>query len=109
MPKKGPTPGKDKSSGAEEAIAAQFPQIERLIETEDFSKINASFKAAYSSLEKIGRGGGGMGKSKDARKAMKAIERIMDLLRDLLKIKYQLVGKGHSVAVSGVSTPQIKK
>ncbi len=106
MPKKEPSKEKDKNPSIEEVIAAQFPQIERLIETEDFSKINASFQAAYGSLEKIGRGGSGMGKSRDARKAMKAIERIMDLLRDLLKIKYQLAGKGGK---DGVFTPQIKK
>lgn len=72
-------------------IAGQFPEIERLLETEDFDKINKSFAAAYESLEKVARGSGGLGKSRDARKAMKAIERVMDLFRELLKYKYQLM------------------
>jgi hypothetical protein len=83
-------------------VAAQFPEIEKLLETEDFDKINKSFTAAYESLEKISRGRGGLGRSREARKAMKAIERVMDLLRELLKLKYQLME-------NGVSTPQRKK
>jgi len=83
-------------------LGTQFPEIERLLQTEDFNKINRSFTAAYEQLEKISKGRGGLGKSRDARKGMKAIERVMDLLRDLLKLKYQL-------AEGGETTPQVKK
>lgn len=70
--------------------AHQFPEIEKLIETEDFDRINQSFTAAYDELEKASKSKGGLGKTRDAKKAMKAIERVMDLLRELLKMKYQL-------------------
>lgn len=87
MPVKNPPP--------ETNIASQFPEIDRLLETEDFDRINKTFTAAYEELEKASKARGGLGKSRDAKKAMKAIERVMDLLRDLLKLKYQLMeGEG---------------
>ncbi len=81
--------------------ALLFPEIEKIIQSEDFTKLNKSFTAAYEALEKISKGQG-LGKSRDALKAMKAIERVMDLLRELLKFKYQM-------AESGVSRPQTRK
>ena len=92
----------DHESDREVEIAAQFPEIEHLLETEDFQRINDNFTAAYQELEKLGKGRGGLGKSREARKAMKAIERVMDLLRHLLKLKYEMGG-------SGDSTPHRKK
>ena len=87
----------------ESRIIHQFPSLEGLLESEDFSKVNRGFTEAYESLEKLSRGRGGMGKTAEARKAMKAIERVMDLLRDLLKLKYQMNSS------SGDSTPQKKR
>lgn len=78
----------------EDKVASQFPEIERLIETEDFDKINKGFTAAYEDLEKLSKARGGLGKGRDAKKAMKAIERVMDLLRELLKLKYQMIETG---------------
>ena len=75
-------------------LAAQFPEIEKILQSEDFNKINRSFTAAYGHLEKITKERGGFGKLRDARKAMKAIERVMDLLRYLLKLKYELAEPG---------------
>lgn len=80
-------------SGTEIQPVTQFPEIEKLIETEDFDKINKSFTSAYEELEKVSKGKG-MGKTQEARKAMKAIERVMDLLRDLLKLKYKMMEGG---------------
>lgn len=94
---------------APEAAPIQFPEIEKLLETEDFSRINANFQQAYEALEKMSRGRGGMGKSRDARKAMKAIERVMDLLRDLLKLKYQLKENGGLSQEGDVSPPRRKR
>lgn len=88
--KKDPKPART----VEAPAATQFPEIERLIESEDFSHINHAFTQAYEELEKVGKGRGGMGKSQEARKAMKAIERVMDLLRELLKVKYQMMETG---------------
>ena len=83
-----------RETSPEAKSATQFPEIERLIETEDFDRINKNFTAAYEKLEKIAKGRGGLGKSRDAKKAMKAIERVMDLLRELLKLKYQMIETG---------------
>ncbi len=85
-----------KEAEKQEALAAQFPSIERLIETEDFDGINKSFTASYEALEKISKGSGGLGRSREARKAMRAIERVMDLLRDLLRLKHQTVEGGNT-------------
>ncbi len=83
-------PSPNAVADAERQATAQFPEIERLVETEDFDRINKSFTAAYEELERLTKAKGGMGKSRDAKKAMKAIERVMDLLRELLKVKYQI-------------------
>ena len=81
--------------------AAQFPEITRLLQTEQFDKVNRNFTAAYDTLEKMSKMKG-LGKSADAKRGMKAIERVMDLLRELLRKKYQGSGKGES-------TPQGEK
>ena len=79
-----------KTGDAERQTIAQFPEIERLIESEDFDRINKTFTAAYEELERQTKSSGGLGRSRDAKKAMKALERVMDLLRELLKVKYQI-------------------
>lgn len=81
---------------------AQYPEITRLLETEDFEKVNQDFTKAYESLEKVSKSKG-LGKSSDAKRGMRAIERVMDLLRDLLRIKYQMGEK------SGDNSRQGKK
>lgn len=90
--------------------AAQYPEITKLLETEDFDRINQNFTAAYQSLEKMSKMKG-LGKSSDAKKALKAIERIMDLLRELLRMKYQAVGKGEAThrgeKAQGDATPRV--
>ncbi len=68
-----------------------YPRIEQLIDTEDFESINKSFAMAYGNLEKIARQKAGLGKSKQAKKAMKAYELVMELLKEMLKLKYQMV------------------
>lgn len=87
-------PSPNATADAERQSTVQFPEIERLVESEDFDRINKSFTAAYEELERLTKAKGGMGKSRDAKKAMKAIERVMDLLRELLKVKYQIQQKG---------------
>lgn len=68
-----------------------YPRIEHLLDSEDFEPINKSFAAAYGELEKIARQKAGLGKSKQAKKAMKAYQLVMDLLKELLKLKYQMI------------------
>ncbi|MBI2339084.1 MAG: hypothetical protein HYU99_01795 [Deltaproteobacteria bacterium] len=71
-----------------------YPTIERLIETEDFSKVNQTVSACYDKLEKMLKGkGGGLSKQKGIRAALKAYDLTIDLLRDLLKVKYDIIKK----------------
>lgn len=92
----------------EEEIATQFPEIDQLLASEDFNRINKSFMTAYDALEKMSKERGGIGKSsrsQEAKKAMKAIERVMDLFRYLLRLKYE-VSSGEG---GGDSPPRGKK
>ena len=81
---------------------ARYPEIGRLLETENFNRVNKNFTEAYAALEKISKIKG-LKKAADARKGMKAIERVMDLLKDLLRRKYQ------TVEAKGVQSPLGKK
>ena len=64
--------------------------IEKLLESEDFTELNAHYAAAYAELEKVAKQKG-MGKARDAKKAMKALERVADLMNYLLKLKYEFI------------------
>ncbi|MBI4374373.1 MAG: hypothetical protein HY542_05810 [Deltaproteobacteria bacterium] len=81
---------------------ARYPEITRLLETEDFNQVNKGFMSAFQQLEKISKMKG-LKKASEARKGMKAIERVMDLLRELLRRKYEILGS------PGSSPPQGKK
>lgn len=70
--------------------SAGYPEIEHLIETEDFSEVNSKFQEAYNELEEVSKHKRGLKKSREAKKAMRAIELVMDLFRELLTIKYKL-------------------
>lgn len=78
--------GQDRPKGP----TAGYPEIEHLIDTEDFAEINEIFKGAYEKLDEEAKHKRGLKKSRDARKAMKAVELVMDLFRELLTIKYRL-------------------
>lgn len=69
---------------------AGYPEIERLIDTEDFTEVNEKFKDAYEKLEEVSKHKRGLKKSRDAKKAMASINLVMDLFRELLTIKYRL-------------------
>lgn len=71
-------------------LSAGYPAVEALIDTEEFDPLNITFEQAYAKLSEIARHKRGLKKSREARKAMKAIERVMDLLRELLAVKYRL-------------------
>lgn len=68
----------------------RYPAIENLLESEDFNELNTHYASAYAELEKIAKQKG-MGKARDAKKAMKALERVADLMNYLLKLKYEFV------------------
>lgn len=72
-------------------LSAGYPAVEDLIESENFGQINATFEKAHEELVEASRHKGGLGrKGGDAKKAMKSIEIVMDLLKELLAIKYRL-------------------
>lgn len=69
---------------------AGYPAVEKLIDTEDFNEINAAFETAYGELLGISQKKKGMKTQREARRAMRSLELTMDLLRELLAIKYRL-------------------
>lgn len=71
-------------------LSAGYPAVERLIDSEDFDRVNAIFEGAYKELQGISRKKKGLKRSREAKKAMLAIEHVMDLFKELLEIKYQL-------------------
>ncbi len=71
-----------------------YPVIEKLIDTEDFSKVNQTVSACYDLLERMLKNKtGGLKKQKAIRASLKAYDLTIDLIRELLKTKYELVKK----------------
>jgi len=71
-------------------LSAGYPAIEKLIDTEDFSKVNSVFEIAYNQLSENARVKRGLKKSREAKKAMRSIELTMSLFKELLEIKYRI-------------------
>jgi len=69
---------------------AGYPAVEQLIDTEDFEVLNAAFEGAYGELLQVSKKKKGLKTQREAKKAMKALELTLDLLRELLAIKYKL-------------------
>ncbi len=89
-----------------ELFRPRYPAIEKLVDSEDFNAINAHYAQAYEELEKIAKQNG-LRSSRDAKKAMKALERVMDLMKYLLKLKYQFL-KAQEEGTAGEKSPQEK-
>lgn len=69
-----------------------YPLMEKLIETEGFEKINQTFSACYDTLERMLKNKtGGLGRQKLIRQALQAYDLTIDLIRELLKVKYQMI------------------
>jgi len=75
----------------EDNLTAGYPRIEKLVETEDFDGVNKSFGHSFDELQKIAKQKSGLGKGKAAKKAMRSYELTMDLFKELLKLKYQMM------------------
>lgn len=71
-------------------ISAGYPVIEELLDSEDFKGTNAAFEVAYRELEGISKVKRGLKKSREAKKAMAAIELVMSLFKELLEIKFKI-------------------
>lgn len=80
-----------KNKQQEESLTAGYPRIEKLVETEEFDAVNKSFGESFEELQKIAKKKGGLGAGKTAKKAMRAYELTMDLFKELLKLKYQMM------------------
>lgn len=80
-----------KNNQQEEALTAGYPRIEKLVETEEFDAVNKSFGESFDELQKIAKKKGGLGAGKTAKKAMRAYELTMDLFKELLRLKYQMM------------------
>ncbi|MBF0106321.1 MAG: hypothetical protein HQM16_13465 [Deltaproteobacteria bacterium] len=79
-----------------------YPQIEKLIEAENFETINKSFAEAYNKLEAIKKDrSGGLKKQKSAQKAMQSYELTTQLINELLQVKYQLIKAKEEEAKKG--------
>ncbi len=73
-----------------EVLSAGYPAIETLLDSEDFGHVNKVFEKTYAELEGKAKIKRGLKKSREARKAMKSVELVMNLLKELLEIKYRL-------------------
>ena len=69
------------------AEAPSFPSIEEIIASDDLGPITQKLNAIHEELEKVSKEKGGLGKTRDAKKGMRAIEKTIDLLKELLRIK----------------------
>lgn len=67
-----------------------YPNVEKLIDSEDFNQVNRIFNETYEKLEKISKDKRGLGKGKEAKKGMRALEKCSELLKELLQMKYRL-------------------
>ena len=67
-----------------------YPEVEKLIDSEDFDPVNETFEKAYSELSAIHGKKKGLKKSRDAKRGIQAIEHVADLFKELLEIKYEL-------------------
>lgn len=70
--------------------SAGYPEIEALLDSENFDELNKVFVEAHDTLDEISRKKRGLKKGKDAKKIMTALEMTMELFRELLSIKYTL-------------------
>lgn len=79
-------------NAAQQPKTLGYQKIEELLESENFDGLNQSFGEAYQKLQAImDDKGAGLKKHKEARKAMQAYELTTDLIKELLKLKYQIL------------------
>lgn len=74
-----------------EKLSAGYPAVEELIENEQFDPINQAFGDAYAQLSEMAKKKTGLKTAKGAKAAMQAIDHVMELLKELLAVKYALL------------------
>ena len=96
MPKpKDPNQHPAKHSKSPNRVSLGFLALEELVERESFDEVNDIFIKAYEKLEKIAQAKGSTQNKKAAKKAMRSLELTMDLLRDFLQVKEDLIKQGY--------------
>lgn len=77
--------------------SAGYPIIEKLIETEDFNKVNKTISASYDTLERMQKNKtGGLKRQKAVRQALKSYDLTIDLIRYLLKTKHEMIAQNQA-------------
>lgn len=74
-----------------EKISTGYPAVEDLIDSEQFDPINTAFGEAYTQLSEIINKKKGLKAVKAAKAAQQAIDHVMELLKELLAVKYALL------------------
>lgn len=98
------TEGRSGEAPPQEPVVPSYPEIQRLLETEDFHRLDGNLEEAYAALLKVSKEGG-LKKARDARKALKAIDKVRDLFKELIRLKHEAMQQ----AAGGVTGPQGKK
>lgn len=70
-----------------------YPAIEALLDTEDFAAVEASFTSCYETLERLLKDASGVKKSGQIHKILKTYELTVDLLKHLIKTKYEMAAR----------------
>lgn len=78
-----------------------YPAVEKLIDTEDFTELNTVFEVAYGELMELSKRKKGLKTQRDAKRAMRSLELTMELLRELLAIKYRIQEEAEGKAKKG--------
>jgi hypothetical protein len=69
-----------------------YPHLEELLGDEKFDELNTGFAEMYKKLQIIREdSSGGIKKQKEAKKAMLALEKTTDLIKELLQLKYKII------------------
>lgn len=68
-----------------------YPAVEALIDSENFEPINQSFAKAYGALDDVVKKKKGLKTVAEAKQAMRAIDRVVELFKELLSIKYEIL------------------
>ena len=74
-----------------EKLSAGYPAVEELIDSERFDSVNKAFGDAYAQLSEIIKKKNGLKSVKEAKIAQKAIDLVMEVLKELLAVKYTLL------------------
>lgn len=80
--------------------------MEKLLDSEDFAKVNKSFADCYGILERMLKTKtGGLKKHKEIRSALHTYDLTVELVKELLKFKHQMA-KAEGASAAPQNTPK---